>query len=804
MSAFINPSIRLMVLLSATAAMAVSCQNSPIVEERDGFNVVSHNGPELGYSPASGVELLIINNKAFKDLNHNGKLDPYEDWRLAPEERAKDLASQMELEEIAGLMLYSNHQAIDSAGLTAQQKRFMEEDCLRHILVTTVKSPEIAARWNNNAQAFAESQRLGIPANNSSDPRHSADNNAEFNAGGGGDISMWPNELGMGATFDTNIMHRFGEIASTEYRALGFATSLSPQIDIATDPRWMRFNGTYGEDPQLVRDMAIAYCDAFQTSDKAHSLYGAWGTNSVNAMVKHWPGGGPGESGRDAHYGRGKYAVYPNNNIELQKIPFVDGAFKLKGGTGMASAVMPYYTIAYGQSSAEVANNFNHDIISQQLRDDVGYDGVVCTDWGVTADEIHPGIHSGKPWGVEQMSVEERHYTALAAGVDQFGGNNDKKPVLAAFKMMQERIGEEKTLERIRKSAERLLLNIFRTGLFENPYLDPATTVKTVGNPEFMAAGYEAQLKSIVMLKNYNNALPVKESSKVKAYIPERLVAGRAQFFGGATTDQIVSPVKAELASKYFEQVSNAQEADIAIVFIDSPASGWGYKASETLTDPAMKAKAIEALNKAYNQNFTLDTPIGQILAEDDIYFQPKGKKVAEPKNGYYPISLQYSDYIAEFAREKSLAGGDPFETIANRSYKGKGVRTINKSDMELVQRTRKEMGERPVVVVVNCTNPMVMSEIEPYCDAILLTFGIQNQAILDIITGKAEPYALLPFQMPANMKTVEEQAEDTPRDMECYVDACGNVYDFAFGLNWEGKIDDWRVEKYGAGHSKD
>lgn len=798
MKHFFNKVINYAVIIGGSCFALSSCNYIPSEEKCDGYVLVHQRGPELGYSKESGVTLLYDKHHAFKDLNQNGLLDPYEDWRLTPEERAKDLANQMRKHEIAGLMLYSNHQAVPNADLTEDQKKFLKEDNLRHVLITTVASPEIAARWNNNAQAFVEGLRLGIPANNSSDPRHSADNNAEFNAGGGGEISMWPNELGMGATFSPEIMHKFGEIASTEYRALGFSTSLSPQIDIATDPRWMRFSGTYGEDPELVKDMAIAYCDAFQTSRGHDMLNGVWGKKSVNAMVKHWPGGGPGEAGRDAHFGRGKFAVYPNNNIELQKIPFVEGAFKLREGTDKAAAVMPYYTIAVGQSEVNVANNFNRGIIEQQLRNDAGYDGVVCTDWGVTADEINPGIHSGKPWGVEDFSVAERHYMAILAGVDQFGGNNDKGPVLEAFDMIQNLYGEAAMLERIRKSAERLLLNMFRVGLFENPYIDPVESAKVVGNPEFMKAGYDAQLKSIVMLKNENETLPIKNSKDVKIYIPERLNPAQAGFFGGVSEEKIETPIKAELVAKYFTQVENSSEADAAIVFIQSPKSGWGYKLSDVLTDDFLKAKTLTALNKEWGSNFSVDSPMSDYLKEDDIYFIPEGSIVPERDNGYYPISLQYSDYVATTARQTSLAGGDPFENTTNRTYRGKGVRTLNKSDMELVQRTKEEMGNKPVIVVINCSNPMIMSEIEPYCDAILLTFSVQNQAILDIVTGKAEPYALLPFQMPADMITVEEQAEDTPHDMRCYTDKAGNVYDFAFGLNWKGKINDKRVEKYG------
>jgi len=205
-----------------------------------GFNLV-HNkdGMTLGYSPASGVKILTINRLAFKDLNRNGKLDPYEDWRLPFDERARNLASLLSVEQIAGLMLYSSHQSIPSAGggrmgggtyggkpfaesganpgdLTDQQKTFLSEDNVRHVLITTVQSPEVAATWNNNAQSFVEGIGLGIPVNTSSDPRHGSDSYAEYNAGAGGRISMWPGTLGIAATFDPSLMRKFGEVASAE------------------------------------------------------------------------------------------------------------------------------------------------------------------------------------------------------------------------------------------------------------------------------------------------------------------------------------------------------------------------------------------------------------------------------------------------------------------------------------------------------------------------------------------------------------------------------------------------------------
>ncbi|HEY8930447.1 MAG TPA: glycoside hydrolase family 3 N-terminal domain-containing protein, partial [Mucilaginibacter sp.] len=329
----------------------VSTQTLRLSDSSSIILVKNTNGPTLGYSSASGVKILTVDGFSFKDLNKNGKLDKYEDWRLPVDERAKDLASQMTVDQIAGLMLYSIHQAIpalagpfgrgtyngklfkdggvDPSWVTDQQKDFLIKDNLRHVLVTTVQSPEVAAKWNNNVQALVEGVGLGIPANNSSDPRHSAFSGVEYTAGAGGKISQWPDQLGLAATFDPNVVQEFGSIAAKEYRALGITTALSPQIDMGSEPRWVRINGTFGEDPQLAADMARAYIDGFQTSTGADEIRDGWGYTSVNAMMKHWPGGGPEEGGRDAHYAYGKYAVYPGNNFDEHLIPFVNGGLNL-------------------------------------------------------------------------------------------------------------------------------------------------------------------------------------------------------------------------------------------------------------------------------------------------------------------------------------------------------------------------------------------------------------------------------------------------------------------------------------------
>ena len=737
-----------------------------ITHQHDTYTTIEVQGQVvLGYAPQAGTQIIMQDGLPFKDLARTGHLLPYEDWRLPAEERARDLASRLTIEEIAGLMLYSpqNKLPMPDAEDTYQgkpfsqsgaqpydlsdgQRRFLLRDQVRHVLVSKVESPATAARWSNRVQALAESQGHGIPANNSSDPRHSATADAEFAAGAGGKISLWSSMLGLAATFSPDVVERFARIAAREYRLLGISTALSPQADLGTDPRWYRFSSTFGCDPQLVADLTRAYADGFQSPDR-----GLWSCHSVNTMAKHWPGGGSGEGGRDAHYGNGKFAVYPGGCYELHKVPFLKGAFALKGQTAACSAIMPYYTISYNQTTENVGNGFNRDIIGRQLRQEAGYDGVVCTDWLITHDERHPGIHSGKPWGVERMTEAERHYKALMAGVDQFGGNQDAAPVLEAYRMGVAEHGERWMRQRFEQSARRLLLNIFRVGLFENPYIDVDEASATVGCPQYMQEGYRQQLRSIVMLKNHRGALPLPQGTAV--YVPERHAPAGPDYWRNQLPDRIYQPVPDTVLRRHLTPLAQPRPGGTAIVFIESPHS--------------------------------------YLMGYDPADLQRGG-------NGYIPISLQYADYTATHARPHSIAGGDPFEAFTDRSYRGKTAHTINRCDMTLVRDTRQAIGpDGRLVVVINMLNPAVLSEIEPYADAILAGFDVQAQAYIDIITGQAEPSALLPFELPADMQAVERHCEDRPHDITPYQDADHHRYAFGYGLNWSGVIDDERTRRY-------
>ena len=292
--------------------------------------------------------------------------------------------------------------------------------------------------------------------------------------------------------------------------------------------------------------------------------------------------------------------------------------------------------------------------------------------------------------------------------------------------------------DRFELSAQRLLRNIFRTGLFENPYVDPSESAKIAGNAEFVKAGYEAQQKSVVLLKNKKAALPL--PAKTKLYIPMRHLGESHDWFGRAQPARDVFPIDRALVEERFALVEKPEEADAALCFIESP-------------------KCLP-------------------------YIEGKG---------YLPITLQYRPYTAVSARAQSIAADEG----ENRGYRGKTNTAENESDLDMVLAAKKAMGDKPVIVIAAAKNPFIAAEFEPAADAVLLHFGVQPEILLDLLSGVAEPSALLPFQMPADMETVESQAEDKERDMRPYKDSCGGVYDFGFGLNWDGVIFDWRTEKY-------
>ena len=718
-------------------------------KEKTAYGILIRNqgGKDLGM--AGNVPVLERDGFAFKDLARTGELLPYEDWRLEPEVRAADLAGRLSREEIAGLMLYSSHQLVPFEGpgpfsdtyggepfdpekhgdadLTDGQLRFLRQEHIRHVLQMRVKNARVSAQWSNNLQKVCEEEPWGIPVNISTDPRHGATaGGAEFRTAGS-DVSKWPEGIGLAAVGDPELVRRFAQVAAKEYRALGITTALGPQIDLSTEPRWMRLEDTLGSDPDKVIPLVKAYCDGMQTTEGSPD---GWGADSVITMVKHWPGGGTGEGGRDAHYPYGCFAVYPAGKFAEHLRPFTEAAFRLDGPTKKAGAVMPYYTVSWLEGHEKVGNSYNEYILKELLREKYAYDGVVCTDWGITGDPS-PTIDSfgSRCYGVNELTEAERHLRIILNGVDQFGGNDRSGPVLEAWRIGEEKYGAAFMDERMRLSAKRLLTGMFRVGLFENPYLDPAESERIVGCAAFVKEGLAAQARSAVLLRK--RGIPLKEG--IRVWIPNRKLRARKNFVRMMMPEEMVDPLAGFSCEPWFVRVESPEEADAALVFMESP-----------LSDP----------------------------------YDPEDRK--NGGNGYRPLMLQYRPYTAEEARPVSIGGGDFREDFFNRSYRGKRNTCANESDLDNLEEARRRMGNKPVVLCLHMHNPTVPAEWEGLADAILVHFGCSLQVQMEILFGRRAAQGKLPYNLPASMAAVEKHPEDEIRGPEAY--ACAD------GTRWEAE----------------
>ena len=492
-------------------------------------------------TPLPEASTLTQDGVTFRDLNKNGRLDPYEDPRRPIEERIADLLSQMTLEEKAG-MLFHTMLGMNKDGSLVEEPNMFSADTtsgfiirrlMNHFNVMNLADPQPMAEWYNLLQKLAGSTRLGIPVTISSDPCHAFSKNPATGFGGS-QFSRWPEPVGLAATRDAALVQEFGDIARQEYLAVGIRTALHPMADLATEPRWARINGTFGEDAGLSSRMLSAYIRGFQ-GEKL-------GPASVACMTKHFPGGGPQKDGEDPHFSYGKDQVYPGDNFEYHQIPFQAA---IKAGTAM---IMPYYGRPLELPMEEVGFGFNKDVITGLLRRKYGFDGVVCTDWMLIHSLIVNGqeIMEAKCWGVEDLNPEERVKKALDAGVDQFGGE-------ACPEILIELVHSGQVPEaRLDQSVRRLLRDKFVLGLFDNPFVDPEAAVMIVGNPAFREKGDLAQRKSIVLLKNG-------ETGKGKV-LP---LQGKPRIY--------VEGLQPEVASEYGQVVASPAEAELAVIRLDCP-----------------------------------------------------------------------------------------------------------------------------------------------------------------------------------------------------------------------------------------
>ena len=598
---------------------------------------------------------MAADGTSFRDLNGNGELDPYEDPRVPVEARVDDLLARMTLEEKAAQLFHQGLLVPDDGTVGEEPNGFspvatralVAELGLTHFNIYWTPGPVTLAEWHNRMQEAAEATRLGIPITISSDPRHGLGDNPATSMAGAG-FSKWPDPIGLAATRDAGVVREFADVVRQEYLAVGIRLALHPTADLATEPRWCRAAGTFGEDADVVASMVTAYVRGMQLE--------TLGPESVACMTKHFPGGGPQLDGEDAHFPYGREQVYPGGNFNYHLIPF---AAAIEAGTAQ---VMPYYGMPVGTEHEEVGFGFNHGVITGLLRERYGFDGVVCSDWGLLTDAVLDGVvWPARAWGVEHLSTEERALKALTAGVDQFGG--EACPEVVVGLVRSGRIDEA----RIDASVRRLLRDKFRLGLFDDPYVDAGAAAEVVGRAELKALGHTAQTRSFVLLKNDQDVLPLRGNPRV-------YVEG---LDGAALADTV-------------RVAETPDDADVALVRIKAP---------------------------------------------------------YEARNGNFLEALFHAGSLA-------------FDSADIASL------------LELMRRL-------PTVVDIYLDRAAVIPEIADGAAALLASFGATDDALLEIVLGRAAPTGALPFELPSSLESVRLQHPDLPYD------SADPLFPFGHGLTY-------------------
>ena len=746
------------------------------VTDDNWIKVENEGGDTLGLSQTSGVKLLEVDGYAFKDMNQNGELDAYEDWRLTTEERAEDLAGQMEGSEMAAVLTHGGWGDFTTEPLAEDDGSYtyLMQGGRGGVTRQISQGGSAHAKWANAIQEVAEKSFYGIPAMISIDP-----------AG----ISGLIETLSLASTMNPELAAQIGQETAKQYRAAGVSALLGPQVDIAS-PIMGRAGGTYGEDPQLTLDIATAYVNGMQSTYDENGEDLGWGNESVFCFTKHFAGAGSTEGGRDDHANGGRYAVFPGNNLEAHLITYFDGVFNLPGKTG-TSGIMTEYAINVDAEGNPIGGEWAgaYNPYMNNMLDEAGFSGLKITDWGVYQ---FAGV-----WGAESLEEADRIATSWEAGANLLGGYSTIDTAVEAYNVLAERNGQEKADEIMRGATKKFVGTMMNLEMFEQPYCDTAYADTVINSDTAVAFAEDTQRQSIVMLKNDGTiSADGAVSEKPTVYVPYVYNTGFAATWmtGIAEGPATWTPgMDLEVLGQYFNVIT------------------------DTLGDPT--GEADEEGNKAYTKDDLTRASAEEIAECDYVLVGMSGAYVPSyeslltgafggapvpegTEQVWYPASLQYGEYVADTAREVSISGKVMEDgTKENRSYKGVAAHECaNYGDLEALQYAAEAAGDIPVIVSMKMERGMVWDEVEPLADVILVNYNKQREnMVAEVILGQTEPTGLLVFQQPVSMEAVEAQVDDVPRDMECYTDTAGNVYDFAFGLNWSGKIDDERTQKYTA-----
>lgn len=730
----------------------------------------NENGPVIGVTQK---EPICVNGLYFRDINGDGKLTVSNDWRKSPKERAKALAEELSVDEKIGLIFLSSwkmgieqedKEFVDETGLldekpvekgssifavnsTEGTTVMMKEKHVREFILRSNPKPDELADWINEMNRVAEESEHFVPVVVVSNSRNE---NGEVVFGmndASGVFATWPGTMGIAAalkgTKDMSIIDDFAECIRKEWDAVGLKKGYMYMADCMTDPRWQRTYGTFGEDPELIKEIFNHLIPGVQGSENGVTEDG------VALTIKHFPGGGARENGFDPHYKQGQWNVYQTpGSLQKYHLPGFIPAVEKK-----AASMMPYYAKPAKAKSSEqydmngnpidwipVGFAFNKTFIQDILKDQMGFEGYINSD---------SGIVQMMAWGVEDLEICERVALAVNTGVDIISGSYDLEDAKEAYTRGQNGyyttqghpVPEGYTLEQItlseealNRAAERLLRERFELGLFENPYRDPAKAVEIVATKKHWEDAKDVHRKSVVLLKN-NNVLPLSPQQEgLKVYV--ECFNKNEENAAKATED-----LRKQMATENITLTENYKEADVAILFVN-PSSGEYFNAT-----------------KGYLELDICDQK--EVCDVDD-----EGRPA---ETTHIETTLANVSKIAEIAEVVHANGGK-------------------------------------VVSNINFTLAWEVGNVEKYSDALLAGFDTYPAATLDVIFGRFAPVGKMPITLPKDDSVLAVNAEGvciSPNDVPgydkdkfmpdemkdengkayAYRDMNGNYYELGFGL---------------------
>jgi beta-glucosidase len=739
--------------------------------------------PELG---ARTKKPITVKGLRFKDLNDNGRLDVYEDWRLPAQKRAADLVGRMTLAEKAGMMLIATNNPDCGGGITERGRDLIDtQKMTRFILRAKVSSaapdcsvkltgfalrggyaqtPLQMAGYTNAVQERLEAGRLGIPGLFKDNARNHVEVNPMFGiAAGAGAFTEFPKEAGLAAAAlgagapvtvngaipanlkgDMRIIRSFTGVMSQEWRAIGLRGMYGYMADLTTEPRWARAHETFTEDADLMTDIIGELVGGLQGPVRKDGT--SLSPNSAVALtLKHFPGGGPQEMGWDPHYTFGKNQIYTDISAKYG-FGYHLKPFKAAIKAGVSS-IMPYYGVPIGVTYEGVKYDefgmaFSKQIVTDLLRKKLGFKGYVNSDsgviesrgWGLESYRTNPD--TGKPY-----TAADRTAIAIKNGTDVLSEFNVNKTITDLVEQ-----GLLDTRRHIDPAVTRLLIEQFQLGLFENPYVDPEAAAAKIGKPENRPLGLDIQRKSVVLLQNRNNLLPLKPGAKVYA------MGFRAE----------------DVAAQGFITADSAARSDAVLIKVMiSNAGARAYKSG----DPATGGKAVAP-------EFGLKDPrtgtLQSTWGTQDPCVYTAGKEASpDSLDGCLDSGLIFG---GAFPWESNLLA------LSDIAKAQSWTMTPSLADIRAAMREAGDPGK--VVISIYFRNPYVLDDASgvKQAGALIATFGVSDTAQLDIISGKAKPMGRLPFALPSSAAAVREQHPDAPG----YADTKdGALFNFGYGLGY-------------------